>query len=50
MKLKLLSIFLLFLNSCAVGPDYHTPNVIMPEKFKEESKNWKEATGQPHED
>jgi NodT family efflux transporter outer membrane factor (OMF) lipoprotein len=56
-KTLLLS-FILFLNSCAVGPDYVRPRVNVPAKFKEAKgktvigekklKNWKMA--QPRDD
>ena len=38
----------LILGSCSVGPDYERPTVVVPEQFKEASKDWKIA--EPQED
>jgi NodT family efflux transporter outer membrane factor (OMF) lipoprotein len=46
---SLTAITLLFLlSSCAVGPDYVTPCVEIPEKYKEAAPGWKKA--QPQDD
>jgi NodT family efflux transporter outer membrane factor (OMF) lipoprotein len=45
-KIAILSVAMIMLTACAVGPDYKRPCVPTPAKFTEADKNWKTAT--PH--
>jgi NodT family efflux transporter outer membrane factor (OMF) lipoprotein len=50
MKKRLVLVFTVLLNACAVGPDYVKPSIEVPKKYKEAGEGWKVADPQDERD